>query len=262
MATPAEKIQTAFKKLNPEYNVHGSMMSEIITYAYSPKEYAERLLHRERPFPGMPVLKYPAARASCSLNTAEKQMRKLSAATKKLQAAFEAMNSPTIYALVQSGFDYSAAEKLIIMMRDAVDKAPKTIAGMKKAHPEFTSSRTGRPKSSIPFHIAKILAGEYFRATGKPPTVATNAHERGHPAYGPFLDLVRTVFKALKIKASPESMARDAEALWRDREEIRNTPPKLIMRRAQGKITIQNDPDFMIKRRYPRKEKSPSKKSD
>ena len=78
----------------------------------------------------------------------------------------------------------------------------------------------------------------------------------------PFLDLVKTVFKALNIKASPESMARRAEDLWLDREEIKNTPPKLTIRRTAGKITIQSSPDDLIKRRSLRKEKSPSKKTD
>ena len=252
-ARRVESIQAAFKKLNKKYVVHGSTMAELLTIGGPNTEYAESILNTHRPFQGMPVLKHRASWTGCSLNTAAGQIEKLKRATERLQAAFEVMHQTTIYALVESRFDYNTTEKLITTMLDTTDKATKFINDWKKKSPELASAKTGRRKSKIAFHIAMILADEYHRATGKPPAVATDANKRGYPAYGDFLTLIKTVFKALDIKESPESMARDAKDLWLDCRDIQN---------ALEKATIQSNPDFRIKRRSLPKEKSPSKNSD
>jgi hypothetical protein len=60
--------------------------------------------------------------------------------------------------------------------------------------------------------VADTLAGTYRRLTGKRATiyVRSESHCRAGEAYGPFLDLVRTIFEIAGIRRSAEAAARAA----------------------------------------------------
>lgn len=228
----SELIQEEFVKLNSkckpktsnQFNqgyagVHQVTMNEIIFLGLSLQ--ADEVLNKSPAFPGMPALTYPNSWKECSLNTAAKQIKKLKTAIKKsnqekLQIAFEAMYSTTIHALLASGFQQHDIHKLDASI---LDKATDAIEEWKKEYPELISKRSGQPEKKVALHISKILAEEYYNATGKKPTVITDAINAGHYASGDFLDLHEKVFKILGIKASPESMARDTRKLWNDRQD-------------------------------------------
>ena len=88
----------------------------------------------------------------------------------------------------------------------------------------------GRPREDFAAEVAGFVAEEYRRLTGRKPTVPVR--ERDARAYGPFLELVRDVFAALGIKASPVVWARHAVAPRgkneRDRRRLNRKPVSKI----------------------------------
>lgn len=93
--------------------------------------------------------------------------------------------------------------------RDSVDPLGasfNTVFGEGEEFEKF--SGLGKQKNSAAYHFASELAQVYYLKTGEKPTVNTNPHVKGNPAYGPFLDLVTDSFKAVGISAKPERCAR------------------------------------------------------
>lgn len=210
-----EKIQAAFKVLNPEYIVHKSTVCEILFIK-------ERDFHRSPSCPTMPRPTHPASWEECSLNTAEKQVSKIKSAAKNLKKALDDMKQPTIYAFAHNGLYFAELEKMLISTMQAAENANKSIDKWKPQYPEWVSKRTGQPRKEVAFHIAMILAEEYHRATGKNPTIITDSYGFGHPASGNFINLIKNIFEIVSIKASPEAMARDAIKLWNKRKKLQD----------------------------------------
>jgi hypothetical protein len=68
------------------------------------------------------------------------------------------------------------------------------------------ASARGQPKKTQPKKIAKFVAQQYYRLSGKRPTVSTGPLDG--KASGPFLKLLDGVFDVLGVDASAESQAR------------------------------------------------------
>jgi len=237
---PIQAIQDAFKKLNPEYVVHQSTMNEIL-YIGNKEDIGDKDLASRSEQVLMPTLKHPSSWTECSLNAALKQIKTLRSATEKNRDdTFKVLHSTTIAALVLSGVDARDIERMAALDLRLMDKAAITIKIWKQQYPELISKRSGQPQKKRFFHITMILAEEYYRATGKYPVVATDAHDPGklgHRAYGDFLALVKAVFFVLagEKKASPEAMARAVEDLWKRRAKQQKLK---IKRRSKKKKSL------------------------
>jgi hypothetical protein len=94
------------------------------------------------------------------------------------------------------GFQPSNLDGLLNELADAA----QIVATAKAA----SSGKAGRPPKSTAENIVTYLCQEYERLTGKPPTLTVRDGRAG----GAFLDLVKAVFDALRIKASPEATVR------------------------------------------------------
>lgn len=234
---PTEKILAAFQRLNPNYIVHPSTLNEILVVGTS------SALRKRPPFPGMPAPRHPSSWKECSLNTAAKQLGDIKKVAQKLQSAIEQMHSTTVYAFAKDGFYMRRLEEQLSELlgsgnkQGAIHPATANIENWKKQKPEWISSKTGAPREEIPFHIAMLLAEEYFCATGKKPsvsnkTVAINPYETGNVSYGSFLDFVTAVFDALNIKASPDAMARSARDLWGKRQKAREDAQRRLKEKS------------------------------
>lgn len=233
MKTPSELIQDAFKALNPEYKVHDSTIAEILIIGCSPR--AKDILGATQPFRGMPVLKYPAWRKCCSLNTAERQIKTL-LRSKNLKENYEAMSQTAIYALVENGADFKTAESFANTVINAINGALTFIKKTGRANPQWKSSRSGQPQKDTQFHVVKVLADEYYKATGKEPTITVKTYE-DHSAKGAFITLIETVFKILNIKkTSTEAMAKKVITLRKKRKKAYKKH-KLKLRKTKGLIS-------------------------
>jgi hypothetical protein len=71
----------------------------------------------------------------------------------------------------------------------------------------------GQPKKVQPGKIAQVVAQHYFALTGERPTVRV---KDGEKAYGPFLELLSTIFYILDVDASAESQTRAVIKDWKD----------------------------------------------
>ena len=67
---------------------------------------------------------------------------------------------------------------------------------------------SGKPAATHARFTARAVYAVFEKITGKKPSVTTNPYTYGSPASGPFLELVKDVFEALSIEASPEVWAR------------------------------------------------------
>lgn len=70
--------------------------------------------------------------------------------------------------------------------------------------------KRGQPKKVQKMEIARVVARYYYYRTGKNPTVGT---QEGR-AYGPFLQLLTTVYEILGIEGGCEAQARDVAQGW------------------------------------------------
>jgi len=69
----------------------------------------------------------------------------------------------------------------------------------------------GRQRNHLAGGVATILAKDYWRLTGKKPTRANRAKtSRESEEYSPFYELVKDVFLAIGIDASPAAYAKEA----------------------------------------------------
>lgn len=94
---------------------------------------------------------------------------------------------------------------------DGVDldgQSANTAFGQGPAYEKF--SGVGKQRKTAAYLFACELAQVYFAQTRKEPSVSTKYSAYGNPAYGAFLDLVKDVFAAIEIDASPERWARIA----------------------------------------------------
>lgn len=66
----------------------------------------------------------------------------------------------------------------------------------------------GRPRETAARWVASKCAEIYFQQTGSQPSVIVPF--AGGPAYGPFLEFVSDMFRAVGISASPENHAKEA----------------------------------------------------
>jgi hypothetical protein len=74
-------------------------------------------------------------------------------------------------------------------------------------------SANGRQRNYLAGGVAAILAKDYWRLTGKKPTRANRAKtSRESEEYSPFYELVKDVFLATGIEASPAAYAKEAVA--------------------------------------------------
>jgi len=74
-------------------------------------------------------------------------------------------------------------------------------------------TRHGAPQKAQPRKTARVVAQHYYALTGRKPTVP----KKDGKAYGPFLELLRTVFEILGInkKASALSQAEEISRDWK-----------------------------------------------
>jgi hypothetical protein len=72
-------------------------------------------------------------------------------------------------------------------------------------------SKLGAPTKSRPAEIAAVVSQHYYGITGKKPTVP----RRENKAYGPFLELLKTVFEILDVSASAEAQANAISRQWK-----------------------------------------------
>ena len=209
------------------YRVHASTLAEILMVGCDPR--TQNFFCSKPPFSGMPQLSYPAWRKSASLNNAEKQIKAI-VGSKNLEKVFEGLSQTAVYALVESGADFTKFDRFKTSAPGAVDGALARIREWGIKHPVLKSYRSGQPTKIIASHIAKLLAYEYFAATGKRPSVSTISKEGRFSPSGAYFKLVATVFKALKIDASPEAVSRKAATLWRHNEKSLLKSSKLEIR--------------------------------
>jgi len=101
------------------------------------------------------------------------------------------------------------------------DKIRNMIAGLAEAKEQISLdaapvfdylgedfSNGGQPAKTTAHFVAKQCATVFQALSGNPPTMITEAHNRGHYARGPFLEFVKDIFEAFALDASPEGMAR------------------------------------------------------
>ena len=214
----AKNIQAEFHKLNANYTIYPSTMNEIIFIGTSSK--ANREFHRNSPVPNMPSPKQHDKNGNplqehnswheCSLNTSVKEIDKIKKAAEKLLNAIDKMHSTTIYALANNGFYSAELEKMLENALKVTEKANENLNDWKIQYPEWIDNKSGQPKKEVAFHIAKILADEYHRATGNAPSLTSVDSGKTQEVCGHFFNLVKSVFNILGIKASPQSMSREA----------------------------------------------------
>jgi len=132
------------------------------------------------------------------------ELEKLAHPGSDLVECFNALHEPAILALAKFGFcreQGKPPEKLRAIAKKAAESdlswVPETIPG-------------GRPQNRCAHAIATMLAYYYEMLTGKKPTRSVDPYKDSDSACGPFIDLVKNVFKALGIRVNAEDIARSA----------------------------------------------------
>lgn len=74
-------------------------------------------------------------------------------------------------------------------------------------------ARIGQPKKIQPKIIARVVAQHYYHLTDREPALTNDAYNGGK-ANGQFVELLRTVYKTLGIKASAPSQAKLVNKEW------------------------------------------------
>lgn len=133
-----------------------------------------------------------------SRSAADKELKDLGQAAKKLLDKVEGLHRPAIDALIYRDYWWN---------RFRTDLRVLVVAA---EHAEISDvdPKSGRDENIMPFKIALKLATLYEALTGYVPTRRTNA--MSNEAYGPYLNLVSAVFETLEIDANPEYYARKA----------------------------------------------------
>jgi hypothetical protein len=117
-----------------------------------------------------------------------------------LVKAIDGLHEPTILALAAPSIVWLARGGLRRLAQQAANAARQAdVSNVPLKCPR-------QPENCRAPVVANYLANEYETFTGKRPTVRT----RNGAAYGPFLELVRKVFRAMSIDNSAEAAARKA----------------------------------------------------
>lgn len=77
-------------------------------------------------------------------------------------------------------------------------------------------SANGRQRNYLAGGVAAMLAKDYWRLTGKKPTLITPSDsDDGHKKYSPFITLTMDIFEAIGIDGKPEHYAKEAKENFR-----------------------------------------------
>ena len=151
----------------------------------------------------IPAAFQPAGRAIVAA-----ELEALAGAAQRLVEAAGKMHPASIDALAALG----------ITRPWIAEQAQRIIRATKAVDIEAVPENPGRgrsPGKPAAHMVAGILASIYAEKTGNRPTVTTTKKGRAHVPYGPFFDLVQEIFKAARIKASPEMASRKAARAFR-----------------------------------------------
>jgi len=181
-----------------------------------------KLLAEMSPTPGTHVNFQKASKAKC-----KNELMAMALQAKKLSKCLEQLHQPSILALADAGF-WKLRTELTLLCQQAVEAA--NLADVSKISPEPTR---GRPREPQSYGIAKILAYEFQRVTGKSPTISVPS-DTSKKAGGPFIGLIKAVFSTIGINASHEAVAKQAikdtregrGLRFRDRQLRRKIPLK------------------------------------
>jgi len=130
----------------------------------------------------------------------EAELRALANAAEMLVKAIDSLHEPTILALAAPSIVWLARGGLRRLAQQAANAARQADVN------RVPLNCPRQPQNRRSPLVASYLAKEYETFTGKRPTVRT----RNGAAYGPFLELVRDVFRAMSIDDSAEAAARKA----------------------------------------------------
>ena len=131
---------------------------------------------------------------------------------KKLAEAVAGLNKALIDISPETARAIKYKLSQLTMLRVELDALQ---ASVNAAEPRATR---GAPVKAQPRTIAEVVAVHYSAITDNKPTVRK---KDGIP-YGPFLELLKTVFNILEVKASPQSQAEAVSRGW-------NSSPKKIL---------------------------------
>lgn len=152
---------------------------------------------------GMPSSAAPPAFEVATRAATIKDLASLEHEALALAGRLDSLRGPAIDALAASGFVRQPA------LQGQLRQMAESARYAKELNIPDSEAR-GRKEKKLPSAIADILACNYRSLTGVRPTVRTRAVEG--VAYGPFLDLVGSVFEAMGIDANPEVYAKPAVA--------------------------------------------------
>jgi hypothetical protein len=138
---------------------------------------------------------------------AKKELMKVSKMAADLASAISGLSHDAMGAL-----DRSTRFQAICLGDDLSNIATAS----KNGAATFPNESKGAPHKFSAVAIVEFLHQEYERLIGKPPTLIVASGKAG----GPFLGLVKTVFKALSIKASPEATVRKVMEQKKKRDSI------------------------------------------
>lgn len=96
-----------------------------------------------------------------------------------------------------------------MLFQDAVDAMLAAVRIARETNP-IDASRPGRPAKRGAAGVAEVALVVFEGLTGQRATITVDAHAIGNPSSGPYLDLVRSLFKAFDIEASAATHAREA----------------------------------------------------
>lgn len=109
-----------------------------------------------------------------------------------------------------TGLLSSMAEEIEVASKNIDPHSPSVMSAFEPEgpHEPSTGKPPGRPLETTALYTAREVYNAFADLSGNRPTVSTNPHGTGNPAYGPFLDLLSKVFSCLDLATSPETWAR------------------------------------------------------
>lgn len=168
-------------------------------------------------------------------NKTTQELKNIISLSNKLARQLDSLHGPAVLALANIGLHEiritlpplltkmsRAVQEKVTMKTDwkssgpvkstaaADTRTPNKDSKRKNAIPpeDSKSVKGGRPINLQANILAAILSHYYHELTGKEPTLIVNPYSKSLAAYGPFLELVSSVFKAAGIRSSAEHAAR------------------------------------------------------
>ena len=227
-----KEIRALFAKLNPNFKLHISTINEILYYGCFPR--AEFRLQKRLTIPISVPPGITLSYKNCSLTKAREQLDRFERDVLNQKASTFPLHTTTASALHFANFNQSFLSGDPVTISESFAEARKLIRKWDIAYPQMRSARSGQPEKKAPLRIAKVLAEEFFRATGSSPRLSTDPYNDQAPS-GKFYELVAGAFKILGIKASPRVMAEKAATLWIKNHELRMKAHEAITARAAEK---------------------------